>query len=122
MFHRNIVEQIARFSAVGSVKDQVDARGLARQSREIFHVSRMDIRHDRMNDERRIDLSQTSGGGDGFGHLPMNIGFVEQDLALQIRQFDQIAIDDDDRARAGPRQLLGNHRSQRAAADQQHAR
>jgi cell fate (sporulation/competence/biofilm development) regulator YlbF (YheA/YmcA/DUF963 family) len=47
---------------------------------------------------------------------------IEQNLPLEIRQFDQIAVHKPQCSHTRSHQLLGNHASQRAAPHQQHAR
>jgi hypothetical protein len=44
---------------------------------------------------------------------------VEENLALQVAQFNHVAIDDPDRADAGADQGIGRRASQRAAAAHQ---
>ena len=54
-----------------------------------------------------IDQLQLPFGGDGFGEIIRGVGFVEEDLALQVARFDKVAVHDakppDSRARQGVR-------------------
>ena len=51
-----------------------------------------------------------------LGRLLGDVVLVEQDLALKVMGLDEVAVDDPDRAHAGPGQVVGQHGPQRPAA------
>lgn len=61
-------------------------------------------------------------GGDRFGQTSLGVVFSEHRLALQVRRFDEIAIDEAQVAYARARQRLNMRCAKRAATDNQRAR
>jgi len=82
----------------------------------------IDIHRPRVDADRTVDLQKSLAGGDGFWQSRTGIGFIEQNLSLEIRALDDIAIGDADCPHAGPAKLLGDRASQSPASDQQHRR
>jgi hypothetical protein len=111
MFHRDIVEHIAGLGIVRSIKDKV-------ASDDFFSIARVEIEHHRLDRHVTIDRAQPIGGRDCFGETLPRIGFIEEHLPLQIRQLDDIAIDDPQVSQPGPYELIGQGAPQRAAPDQ----
>jgi len=66
-----------------------------------------------------VDLLQRARGGDRLGRAGRGIGLGEQDLPLQVAQFDDVAVDDPEVADAGARQGLRAVRAERPDPDDQ---
>ena len=115
VFHGDVVEEISRGDVVGAVDDEVDVG-------EGFDVCGVGVGNDGVDLDLVIDLLQTPGGGDGFGDLLGGVALVEEDLALEIGQLDEVAIDDSQETDAGAGEELGSDGAERAAADEEQAR
>jgi hypothetical protein len=60
-------------------------------------------------------------GSNGFGERVASVGFVEEALALKVRGFDEIAVNDAQAAQAGAHQKAGDDCAQGAAAHEDSA-
>ena len=112
MFHRRVVQEIARGEVVGPIDhevvaldDPVDVRG-----REALLVA--DDLHVRVQRLERALRGRYLRLADAVGRV--------QDLSLQIGEIDDIGIDDPKCADAGGRQIIRGRRSESTRADQQH--
>ena len=56
------------------------------------------------------------GGGYRLRKIPGDIGFVEEYLPLEIAEFDEIAVDDADKAHAGADEIVRQHGPEGSAA------
>jgi len=63
-----------------------------------------------------------SGAGDNFWQTISSVALGEHRLALQIREFDKVAIGDSQAAHARARQRFGLRRTERATTNDQGAR
>ena len=69
---------------------------------------RIDIDDQRRDLNRRIYARQLSRRGDRFGKFIRDIFFIKQHLALEIGQFDHVAIGDAQKPDSGAYQLVGD--------------
>ena len=69
-----------------------------------------------------IDFANVSGAGDDFWETIGSVVFREHRLALQIREFDKVAIGDSQTADARARQRFRLRRTQRATTNDQGTR
>ena len=76
----------------------------------------VDVGHDRLDGHGRVDAPQFFSGGDRLGQTLPGVVFVEENLPLEVAQFDEIAIDDAHRADARPHQRIGRGAAQGPAA------
>ena len=111
-----IVDEEARLEIVRPVKHEVRARD------QLFDILCVDIGHDALDLDRRVDAAQFLRGGNRLGHPARDIVFVEEHLALQVVQFDKVAVGDHQRANAGARERIRQHGAIRAAADNHNTR
>ena len=84
-------------------------------------VAVIDVGHDRLDLDLRIDPPQFVGSGDGFGQIGGDVVLVEEHLPLQVGDFDEIAVDDPQLPHARTRQGVGRHAAQCAATTNEHA-
>ena len=109
-----VVDEVAGGDVVGAVEDQIDIR-------EGFDVGGVGVGDDGVDFDFVIDLPESLGGGDGLGEFLGRVIFVEEQLALEIAEFDEVAIDDAEEADAGAGEELGGDGAEGAAADDQGA-
>lgn len=60
--------------------------------------------------------------GNRFGEGFARIGFLEKRLALKIREFDEIAVNNSEAADSGAHEEIGRDGAERSAADKNSAR
>lgn len=89
-FECEIVEEEAGFEVVGAVEDEIDVLG---EAQNIFGG---DVGDDGFDADGGVDAGEFIRGGDGLGELGAEVFFVEEDLALEVGDFDEIAIDESD--------------------------
>ena len=70
----------------------------------------------------RIDLVQLASRRLCLGQLIGDVLLIEQDLPLEVVEFEEVAIDDPQEPHAGPHERIRQHRPQRPAADQRNPR
>ena len=56
---------------------------------------------DRLDGDIGVDAAQLARGGFGFGQIGGDVVFVEENLALQVVEFDEVAVHDAHAAHAG---------------------
>src|SRR5712692_2313006 len=76
----------------------------------------------RLDFDFRIDFTNMIGAGDGLWKTISSVALGEHRLALQIREFDKVAIGDSQTPDAGARQRFRLRRTERAATNNQCSR
>jgi len=114
-FHSDIVDQEASFEIIGAVEEQIDS------IEKRLGVARAEIGDDAFDGNGRIDRAQLALGGDGLGEDVEGVGLVEQDLSLQVRRLNEIAVDDFDIADAGANEKIGSGGSDSATANDRYS-
>ena len=116
MIDGRVVDQEARLEIVGAVEDQIDILEqvfphwpAVRSATTVWSVTSEFTRARRANCRH--------GFGESFGR----VRFLEQELALQVGPFDEIAVNDAQAAHSGACHGFGLHRTERSAADERHA-
>ena len=71
----------------------------------------------RLDGDLGIERRNFSGGGDGFRQRLGSVGFVEQNLALQVAGLNVITVDDAKVSHAGARQQRSQGRAGSSATD-----
>jgi hypothetical protein len=123
---RRIVDQKPCLEIVRAVDDHVHAIA------ELLDVRVIDVGHDRLDRDQGVCLAQLFGRRDRLGQLSGDIGFVEQQLPLEVVGLDEIPVDDPHPthppphppagppvAHPRPHQQAGQHVAQRPAATHQ---
>ena len=108
--HRVVVEQIAGLEVVGAVEQQV------RAGQQLVDIGWNQVSDGGVDRDLGVDGGDLAAGGLGLGQRGQGVGFIEQDLALQVRGLDEVAVDQREMADAGARQQRGRSRSRGAAA------
>ena len=66
--------------------------------------------------DRAVDRPELARGRLGLGQVLGDVVLVEKDLPLQVVGLDEVAVDDAERADAGPGEVVGQHGAERTAA------
>ena len=90
-----IIHKEARFEVVGSIENHIEA------SEQIASILRIQIGDDGLDGEIRMYGPEAALGGDGFWQRVARVGLLEERLPLQIRCFDEIAVDNSEPADSG---------------------
>lgn len=96
-----VVEEEAGFEIIGGVEDAGDI------AEEFPGGGGGKISDDGLDGDFGVDEGEAAGGGDGFREGVAGIGFVKEPLALEVVEFDVVAVDDAEEADTGARQRLG---------------
>jgi hypothetical protein len=110
--YSGIIEKKARFKIVGPVEKDVMG------SKQFFRVAGCEIGDNPFDTHAAVDGAQPALGGDGFGERFTSIGFIEKGLALEVRGFDEIAVNDAERSDPRADQEVCKRGAKRAAADE----
>src|SRR5262249_34531945 len=109
--HAIIIDEVAGFEIIGPVEHQ---GGVTQQ---VIDVRRSQVGYYARNLHAGIDSPQSPLGSDGFGARFGSVGLVEEPLALEIAQFDVIAVDDGEASGACARKRSRLKAAESAAAD-----
>jgi hypothetical protein len=90
-----VVDEITGFEVVGGVEDEVGG------GEELVDVGGDEVGDVRVDCDRGVEEGDFAAGGFGFGEGFVGIGFVEEDLALEVGKFDEVSIDEGKGADAG---------------------
>jgi hypothetical protein len=115
MLGARIVYYESSFKIVQRVEDQIDTVQI------IFNVRWVYVVDPGFDLNGRIDPAQFRFGGYRLGKIAPHIALIEQRLALQVREFHKISIDQPDKADAGADNLIGGNSSKGPKADQQNS-
>ena len=114
-FYADIIDQKPGFKIVGSVQNEMDVFDKA------FDIRKINIRYDRLNLNLGIDFLNLSFGGDRFRKILFDVLFVKENLALEIIEFNEIAIDDSDESHAGTCERIHQNGSERTTTNNRDA-
>jgi hypothetical protein len=90
-----VVDEVAGFEVVGCVEDEV-GRG-----EEFVDVGGDEICDAGVNGNGGVEERDFAAGSFGFGEGFEGVGLVEEDLSLEVRGFDEVAVDESEGADAG---------------------
>ena len=88
VFEGNVVDEVAGVEIVGAVEDELGGVG------EFFDGVGIDVGDDGFDGDVGVDTVEFAGGGLGLGEVFVDVALVEEDLALEVVEFDEIAVDD----------------------------
>jgi tetratricopeptide (TPR) repeat protein/predicted Ser/Thr protein kinase len=110
--HARVVEEEPRLEVVGAVEHKVGVGD------EPFDVPRVHVGHARLDGDVAVDLRELRRGGRGLRQVRAHVLLVEEHLALEVVELDEVAVADPQAADAGAGEVLGEVRAERAAADE----
>ena len=113
-FQGDIVDQIANLKVVRAVENQIDIVS------ELPDIRKVSILHKRFDFDFRIHLAQPIRGTDGFGKMVFDILFREQNLSLQVAEFDEVAVNDAQKPDTRASHCIRGDTAQRTASDEKH--
>lgn len=111
MFDGKIVDEESGFEIVGSVENEIET------VEQFPGILRSEVGYDAFDGNGRIDGAKLLLSREGFWKRSGGIGFVEKGLALEIRRFDEVTIEDAQSPNAGAGKKRGSGGSDRAATD-----
>jgi hypothetical protein len=112
-FEGGIVDEVSGFEVVGAIEYEVDVLA------EFLNVAEVEVGDNGFDVDFGVDSTEAAVGGDGFGELLVGVVFVEEDLALEVGEFDEVAIDDADVSDAGAGEAVSEDAAEGAAAGEQ---
>src|SRR5262249_20740297 len=107
---RRIVDEITDLEIISAIEDEVGVLD------QLDDVGVVDVGDNRLDVNAGVDGPEFAGGRLGLGQVLGDIVLVEEHLALQVADFDEVAIDQAQMAYAGPDERVGQHGAQRATA------
>jgi len=87
-FYGGIIQEKARLEIIGTVEEDVMS------GEQFFGVARSEVGDDAFDAHAAVDGAQAALGGNGFGEPFAGVRFFKERLALKIRSFDEIAVND----------------------------
>jgi hypothetical protein len=90
-----VVEEIAGFEVVGGVEDEMG------WGKEFVDVGGDEVGDAGVDGDGGVEEGDLAAGGFGFGEGVAGVGFVEEDLALEVGGLDEVAVDEGEGADAG---------------------
>jgi hypothetical protein len=110
-FHGKIVHQETRLKVVSTVENQIKV------FQQLLYVAGVNISDHPFDGDARIDGLQLALRGNGFGENLAGISLIKENLTLQIRGLDEIAIDDSNTTDASPGEEICGRRTNSAAPE-----
>ena len=90
-----VVDEVAGLEVVGGVEDEVDG------GEEFVDVGGDEVGDVGMDGDCGVEEGDLATGCFGFGEGFPGVGLVEENLALEVRGFDEVAVDEGESADAG---------------------
>ncbi len=106
-----VVEEVAGFEVIGGIEDEVSA------VEEVVDVGGGQVGDVGDDFDVRVDGGEVAGGGGGFGEGVAGVGLGIEPLALEVGEFNEVAIDEEEAAGAGAGESAGLKGAEGAAAD-----
>ena len=106
-----VVDEVAGFEVVGGVEDEVG------WGEEFVDVGGDEVGDVGVDGDGGVEEGDLAAGGFGFGEGVAGVGFVEEDLALEVGGFDEVAVDEGEGADAGAGEERGGGGSRGSDAD-----
>lgn len=110
-----VIQKEACLEIVGAIENDVEC------GKQFFGVAGGEVGDDPFDAHAAVDGSQAALGGNGFGERFEGVGFVEESLALEIRGFDEIAVNDAQNPDSGADKKICKRGTKRSAADKYNA-
>jgi hypothetical protein len=106
-----VVDEVSGFEVVGGVENEV-GRG-----KELVNVGGDEIVDVGVDGDGGVEESDLAAGGLGFGKGVASVGFVEEDLTLEVGGFDEVTVDKGESADPGASEERGGGGSGGSDAD-----
>ena len=90
-----VVDEVAGFEVVGGVEDEVGG------GEEFVDVGGDEVGDVGVDGDGGVEEGDLAAGGFGLGEGFEGVGLVEEDLALEVGGFDEVAVDEGEGADAG---------------------
>jgi hypothetical protein len=106
-----VVDEIAGFEVVGGIEDEVGG------GEKFVDVGGDEVGDVGVDGDGGVEEGNFAAGGFGLGEGVAGVGLVEEDLALEVGGFDEVAVDEGEGADPGPGQERGGGGSGGSYAD-----
>lgn len=90
-----VVEEVAGLEVVGGVENEVSG------GEEFVDVGGDEVGDVRVDGDVGVEEGDLASGGFGLGEGVAGVGFVEEDLALEVGWLDEVAVDEGEGADTG---------------------
>jgi hypothetical protein len=90
-----VVDEVAGFEVVGGVQNEIG------WSEELVDVRGDEVADVGLDGDGGVEEGDLAAGGFGFGEGVAGVGFVKEDLALEVGGFDEVTVDEGEGADAG---------------------
>ncbi len=104
--HREVIDEEAGLEVVCAVEEDVGFAQLAMED-DALGVVAAKVGDDGFDLDLGIDFDEAVAGSLGFGALVLRVGIGEEGLAVEVRVFDEIAVDEGDLADACAGEQVG---------------
>jgi len=111
-----VVEQVAGLEVVGGVEQDLGRR-VAGGQEQLGDVGWGEVGDAGVDGDAGVEEGDVAAGGLGFGEAGAGVGFVEEELALQVGGLNEVAVDEGERACAGAGEQRGGGGAGGSAAD-----
>lgn len=105
------IEEVACFHIVGAIEDKIGALD------DLVDVVLIEVDGEGFGGDRVIDLCDTFGSSESFGHFCAGLGFIVEGLALEVAPRQDIAVDQEKAANACACEGFGLVTAECAASD-----
>jgi hypothetical protein len=95
-----VVDEVAGLEVVGGVQNQIDGDEVG-GGEELVDVVGDEVGDVGVDGDGGVEESDLAAGGFGLGEPVAGVGLVEEDLALEVGGFDEVAVDEGEGADAG---------------------
>ncbi len=112
---REVVQEVARREVVRAVEQEVGA------PRELGEVVRVEVVRVDLDARRPADARERFPRGLDLRRAVVRVALVEEDLARQVRELDDVAVDEHEPPDAAAHERLRERAAERADADDEHA-
>ena len=118
-----VVDEVAGLEVVGGVQNNIDrgdvdcGRVGAGGCEQLGDIAGDKVGDVRMDGDARVEAGDVAARGFGFGQSFARVGLVEEDLALQVRGLDEVAVDEGECANPRAREQRCRGRTSGAAAN-----
>ncbi len=111
-----VVDKVAGFEVVGGVQNQIDWDEVG-GGQEFVDVGGDEVGDVGVDGDGGVEEGDFAAGGFGLGEGVAGVGLVEEDLALEVGGFDEVAVDEGEGADTGAGEERGGGGSGGSYAD-----
>lgn len=111
VLYTDVVDEVTGLKVISSVEDEL---GIVAEGGDVGGIG---VGDDGVDVDVAVDAAELAGCGDRLGELVRDVLFVEEDLALEVAELDEVAVDETEVADPGADEDVGEDGSEGAGAD-----